>query len=259
MESFAKAGYIAKGFIYILVGALTAMAAFGIGGKKASSSDALSQVKDFPAGGFLLSVLAVGLVGYSLWRFLQAIKDTEHKGSDAKGIGKRLAYAFSGLIYGSLAFAAFKLVSGSGGGSGSGGSKEKDLVSSLLDQPFGKWLVLLIGLITIGNGIRQLIKGTTASFMKDVKGLPRDRFDVLKKAGQAGFTARGIVFGIIGFLFIRAAWLQNPQEAGGTQSAFSFLQDSPFGNVLLGIVALGLIGYGVFMFVLAKYSDISVD
>ncbi|WP_210489305.1 DUF1206 domain-containing protein [Rufibacter aurantiacus] len=259
IESFAKAGYIAKGFVYILVGALTAMAAFGIGGKKASSSDALTQVKDFPAGGLLLSILAVGLVGYSIWRFVQAIHDTEHKGSNAKGIGKRLAYAFSGLIYGSLAFAAFKILSSGGNNSGEGGSKEKDLVSGLLDQPFGKWLVIIIGLITIGNGIRQLIKGTTASFMKDVRGLPRDRFDVLKKAGQAGFTARGVVFSIIGFLFVRAAWLQNPQEAGGTQSAFSFLQTSPFGNVLLAVVALGLIGYGVFMFVQAKYSDISIN
>src|SRR5688500_7214541 len=105
IENLAKAGHVAKGLIYILVGALTAMAAFGIGGKKASSSDALFEVKSFPGGSFLLAILAVGLVGYSLWRFIQAIQDTENKGSDAKGIGKRLAYALSGLIYGSLAYA----------------------------------------------------------------------------------------------------------------------------------------------------------
>ncbi|RNI29104.1 DUF1206 domain-containing protein [Rufibacter latericius] len=258
IESLAKAGYVAKGIVYILVGALTAMSALGMGGKKASNSDALLQVKSFPGGSFLLGILAVGLLGYALWRFIQAIKDTENKGSDSKGMLKRIGYAISGLLYGSLAFVAFKMATGDGGGSGGGGSREKDMLSTLLDKPFGKYMAIIIGLIIIGKGLNQLYKGITASFMKDVTGLPRDRFDVLKKAGQAGFSARGIVFGIVGFLFVKAAWLQQPNKAGGTESAFSFLQTSPFGNLLLAIVALGLIGYGIFMFVQSRYSNISI-
>ncbi|MBC3542150.1 DUF1206 domain-containing protein [Rufibacter sediminis] len=258
IEQFAKAGYVAKGMVYVLVGVLTAMAAFGQGGKKASNTDALLQVKSLPGGGFLLGILAAGLLGYCVWRMIQAIKDTEDKGSNPKGIASRIGYAISSILYGSLAFLAFQILSGKGSGSGSS-SKEKDMLSELLDKPFGKYLAIIIGLIVIGRGLNQIYKGITASFMKDVTGLPRDRFDVLKKAGQAGFSARGIVFSIIGFLFVRAAWLQQPQEAGGTTSAFSFLQTSPFGNILLGIVALGLIGYGIFMFVQARYSDISID
>ncbi|GAB2539344.1 DUF1206 domain-containing protein [Rufibacter soli] len=258
IESFAKVGYIAKGIVYFLVGILTAMAALGLGGEKASNSDAFSHVKQIPSGSLLLALLAIGLVGYSLWRFTQAIKDTEHKGAGAKGAGKRIAYAFSGLLYASLAYLAFKVLTGNGGGSG-GGSKEQTLVAELLEKPFGKWLAIAIGLMTIGNGIYQITKGVTASFMKNINGLPRDKFDILKKAGQAGYISRGVVFGIIGFLFVRAAWLQKPKVAEGTEGAFSFLQTSPFGNVLLAVVAIGLMGYGIFMFVQAKYSDISID
>ncbi|ALI97675.1 DUF1206 domain-containing protein [Rufibacter tibetensis] len=259
IESFAKSGYVAKGMVYILVGVLTAMFAFGIGGEKASNTDALYQVKEFPGGSLLLGILATGLAGYALWRLTQAIKDTENKGTDAKGIGRRLAYAFSGLLYGSLAFLAFKIGLGNETSSGGSGSREKSVLSELLDHQYGKWVAIAIGLITIGNGLNQLRKAITSSFLKDVKGLPRDRFNFLKKAGQAGFAARGVVFCIIGFLFVRAAWRQNPQGAEGTEGAFTFLQTSPFGNVLLAIVAIGLVGYGIFMFVQAKYSDISID
>ncbi len=234
------------------------MAALGMGGKKASNSDAFYQVRDYPGGGLLLGILAVGLVGYCVWRMTQAFYDTEHKGSKAKGIVKRISYAFIGLLYGSLAFLAFRILSGNGNNAG-GGTKEKDLVIGLLDKPFGKYLAIVIGLITIGNGLYQLYKGVTGSFMKEVRGLPRNQYNFLKKAGQAGYSARGIVFSIIGFLFVRAAWLQQPEKAGGTVSAFSFLQNSPSGNLLLAVVAIGLIGYGIFMFVQAKYSDISID
>ncbi|MGV3539863.1 MAG: DUF1206 domain-containing protein [Rufibacter sp.] len=258
IERYAKAGYVAKGFVYILVGILTAMAALGIGGKIASNSDAFLEIKKMPGGGFILGILAAGLIGYSLWRFIQALLDTEAKGNKAKGIGKRLAYAFSGLIYASLAYLAFMIGTHSKTNNNST-SKEQDLLSELLQKPFGKWLAIIIGIATIGNGLYQLKKAYSKSFLKDVHGLPRDKFDFLAKSGQAGFAARGLVFTIIGGLFVKAAWHQNPSEAEGTKGAFTFLGTSPFGSWLLTVVALGLVGYGLFMFVRAKYSDISLN
>jgi hypothetical protein len=158
-----------------------------------------------------------------------------------------------------MAFLAFKIGTGSETNNGGSRGREQSVATELLSQPFGKYLAIVIGLLTIGNGIYQLSKAVKASFMKDVTGLPSDKYNMLKKAGQAGFAARGIVFSIIGFIFVRAAWQQRPQDAEGTEGAFTFLQSSPFGNVLLAVVAIGLIGYGIFMFVQAKYSDISMD
>ncbi|WP_066837653.1 DUF1206 domain-containing protein [Rufibacter ruber] len=258
VERYAKVGYAAKGIVYILVGALTAMAAIGIGGQKASNTDAFLQLKRLPGGGFLLGLLAAGLIGYSLWRFTQAILDTEDKGASTKAIGKRAAYAFSGFIYGSLAVVAFKIGLGSANNK-KDGSREEMVITELLQKPFGKWLAIAIGLLTIGNGLYQLKKAITKSFMKEVKNLPPQSYHFLEKSGRAGFASRGIVFCIIGYLFVSAAWHQNPKEAEGTKGAFTFLQTSPFGSWILAAVSVGLIGYGIFMFVQAKYSDISID
>ncbi|QHL86795.1 DUF1206 domain-containing protein [Nibribacter ruber] len=255
---YARVGYVAKGIVYCLIGILTAMYALGIGGEKASKTDAFMEVKELPGGSFLLGLIAAGLIGYSLWRFTQAIADTENKGTDFKGIGKRLAYAFSGLIYGSFAFVAFKIATNTGGGS-SNGSSQKTFLAELLDKPFGKYLAIIIGLITIGNGLLQLKRVITGSFMKDVHGMPQDQFRILERAGKIGYAARGVVFGILGYLFAKAAWNRNPSQAQDTEGVFGFLRDNPMGDFLLAAVAIGLVGYGIFMFVRARYSEISFN
>ncbi len=205
----------------------------------------------------MLALLGLGLVGYSVWRFIQAIKDTEDKGNEAKGLVQRVAFAVSGVLHGALAFLAFKIAIGSQNSS-SGGSREKEIASELLSSSWGKYAAIALGLIIVANGVYQIIKAYKGSFMKEVEGLPSGQYTTLKKAGKAGFTARGIVFAIIGFLFLRAVWSNNPNRAEGTEGAFTFLQTSPFGSYLLGVVALGLMCYGVFMLVQARYSTIQL-
>jgi hypothetical protein len=253
---YARVGYVAKGIVYCLIGVLTAMYALGIGGEKASKSDAFMEVKELPGGSFLLGLIAAGLIGYSFWRFTQAVADTENKGTDFKGIGKRIAYFISGLIYASIAYVAFKIALTNGGGSEEGES-QKMFLAELLDKPYGKYLAIAVGLIVIGNGLVQLKRAITGSFMKDVHGMPQDQFRVLERAGKFGYAARGIVFGILGYLFVKAAWNRNPSQAESTEGAFDFLRDNPMGDVMLAAVAIGLLGYGIFMFVRARYSDIS--
>lgn len=253
---YAKVGYVAKGIVYCLIGILTAMYALGIGGEKASKSDAFMEIKELPGGGFLLGLVAAGLIGYSLWRFTQAIADTENKGTDFKGIGKRIAYFISGITYTAIAYLAFKIGLTNSGGSGDG-SSQKMFLAELLDKPFGKYLAIVVALIVIGNGLVQLTRAVTGSFMKDVHGMPQDQFMTLERAGRFGYAARGVVFAILGYLFMKAAWNRNPSQAESTEGAFDFLQANPMGHIMLAAVAIGLLGYGIFMFVRARYSDIS--
>ncbi|MFC6998141.1 DUF1206 domain-containing protein [Rufibacter roseus] len=257
IKNIAKLGYAAKGIVYFITGALTAAYALNMGGKKSSSTESLQFINTLTGGKFLLGVIGTGLLCYSVWRIIMAVRDTEEEGTSAKGTGKRIAFAFSGLLYGSLAFASFKYISGTG--SSSNGSNEKAITSKLLDLPFGKWLVILVGLITIGNGIYQIIKGVSGKYMKDISGLEADKRNALRKAGKVGFISRGIVFSIIGFLFVKAGWLHSASTAEGTSGAFSFLQTWPYGSWLLAAVAIGLMAYGFFMFVQAKYSNISIS
>lgn len=259
IRSMARFGLTAKGTVYCLVGILAFMAAFEIDGKSEQSSDksgVFQFVLDQAFGRILLTIIALGLLCYTLWRFIQAFKDTENKGDQAKGIGIRIRYAFSGLVYGALAYYAAMLVLGNGG---SNGDSRQILVRELLQQPFGQWLV---GIVAIGiaiAGFYQIYLGLSEKYKKHVQsaGLKHEAETTIIKAGKVGYFARGIVWLIIAYLFLKAAMQSNPRQAGGSASAFNFLEDSSYGSYMLGAVAIGLICYGLFMFMRAKYQVIN--
>ncbi|MBB6610352.1 DUF1206 domain-containing protein [Pontibacter sp. Tf4] len=254
----ARFGLTAKGVVYCLVGILAFMAAFELGGKSTENSDktgVFQFVMEQSFGKVLLALIAVGLLCYTLWRLIQAIKDPSQS---AKGIGKRLRYAFSGIVYGGLAFYAAKLVLGSGSG---GNSDTRETVArELLQQPFGQWLVGIVAAGTVIAGIYQIYLGVSDKYKKNVQeaGLKHEVESTMIRAGKIGYVARGIVWIIIGYLFLRAALQSDPEEAGGSGSAFTFLENSSYGSFLLGAVALGLICYGVFMFMRARHEALAV-
>ncbi|TPE43145.1 DUF1206 domain-containing protein [Pontibacter mangrovi] len=259
VENFAKFGLIAKGVVYCLVGVVAFMAAFELGGKSTESagkSGIFKTIQDMPGGNVLLGLVAIGLLCYTLWRFTQAIKDTAHKGSDAKGMGQRLRFMFSGLVYGALAFLAARMVIGNSGG-GSGDSRET-LAAKLLEQPFGQWLVGILALGTIASGLYQIYYGYSGKYKKHVQsgGLKHEVEEQMIRAGKIGYVARGVVWLVIGYLFGRAALSARAKEAGGSSDAFQFLESGSYGSYILAAVALGLIFYGVFMFMRAKYKPI---
>jgi hypothetical protein len=258
---FAKVGLVAKGIVYCLVGLLAFMAAFEIGDSSTqnpSRNGVFSLVLEQPFGQVLLALIAVGLACYTGWRLIEALNDTSHKGSDAKGLATRIGYLFSGLVYGGLAYSAGRLVLGSGS-SGGGGDMRQTFAREMLQQPFGQWLVGAVALGTVGMGIYQMYRGLSNKYKKKVRnaGLSGDAERTMVKAGKVGYVARGVVWMIIGYLLLQAALKANANEAGGSSRAFQWLEDSTYGSFLLGAVALGLICYGVFMFMRAKYQSIS--
>ena len=253
IEKLARVGMGAKGVVYLILGTLTAMAAFNEGGQKAGQSDALKFIYNQPFGQIMLALLAVGLVGYVVWRFVQAFRDPENEGNDKQGIAKRIGYGASGLLYAFLAFEAIRMLMQSGSSGGGGGNKQ--LVSTLLEQPFGQILVGIVAVALFAKAGYAVYKAFTGKFMEDINvgQLDHKIREVIKKTGTAGLAARGVVVGVIGFLFMKAAIQANPNEAGGTEGAFSFIQSSSYGSILLGIIAIGLACYGVYMLVKARY------
>ena len=253
IEKLARVGMGAKGVVYLILGTLTAMAAFNEGGQKAGQSDALKFIYNQPFGQILLALLAIGLIGYVVWRFVQAFRDPENEGDDKKGIAKRIGYGVSGLLYAFLAFEAIRMLVQSGSSGGGGGNKQ--VVSMLLEQPFGQILVGLVAVALFVKAVSAIYKAWTGKFMEEINAGQLDHKvrDIIKKTGTAGLAARGIVVGIIGFLFMKAAIQANASQAGGTEGAFSFIQSSSYGSILLGVIAIGLACYGVFMLVKARY------
>jgi hypothetical protein len=254
VENLARCGYAAKGVVYVLIGMLALQAALGAGGKTTDTQGVLFTIAHQTFGRLILFLLGLGLGGYALWRLVMAGWDSENKGRDAKAVAQRIGYALSGLAYGGLAFTAFQLAWGVHR-SGGGHSARYDWTARVLEHPLGGWLIALVGLIIIGVAFSALYKAYSAQFREHLKtgSMSRTETTWVTRAGRAGYAARGVVFLLVGWFFIRAALYTNAKETGGLDEALTTLARQPHGLWLLGIVAVGLIAYGLYGFCEAYY------
>lgn len=253
LKKIARVGYAAKGTVYGITGVLTFLAAFNLGGQKTGQLQVLEFLDQQTFGNVLLFILGIGLFCYSFWRFIQAISDPESIGNDKKAIVKRTAFFISGCLYFGLAMLAIFRVAGSGKMSGSGNS---DSNSSFLSSEIGLILLGVAGLALIGTGIYQFIRLYKKEFVKkfQLKSIGNEKLrKTIKTSAYVGMSSRGIMFLIIGYFALHAAITSNPSDIKTTMDAFSFLEDSSYGKWLLGLVAAGLVGYSVHMFIMTKY------
>lgn len=253
-ERLARLGYASKGLVYFIVGFLAAQAAFSIGGRTTDTSGALSEIVNQPFGKFLLFLVTIGIIGYALWRIVQTILDPEHQGDkmDAKRIAQRIGYALSALAYAGLALTAVKLIMGSGGGKS---DTTEDLTAQILAQPFGQWLVGLAGSIVIGVGFSYFYEAYKAKFRRHFKLDEMSQTELIwaTRLGRFGIAARGIVFVIIGFFLIQAARLSDASQTKVLGDVLAILAQQPFSPVILALVPLGLIAYGIYSVIEARY------
>ena len=253
----ARAGYAAKGVVYFLVGGLALMAAISSRGQTTGSRGALRTLLDQPYGVALLAIVAIGLAGYALWCFVRAVFDPEGDGSDAKGWAKRAFQFGKGIVHVALVLAVVGMIRGSGAGGGDDDGVEK-WTAKLMSFPAGIWLVGAAGVAVIGYGAQQLYRAWTTDLDDQLAlgqmGPTAHRWTV--RFSRFGMAARGVVFGVMGTFLVLAAWHSNPSEAKGVGGALSTLQQQPYGPVLLGVVALGLIAYGAYELIRARYRRI---
>lgn len=252
----ARTGLTAKGIIYLIIGILTFMAALNIGGQKIGKLKVLDFLEKQTFGNILLVIIGLGLLCYAFWRIIQATKDPENIGNKKKDLIKRFGYFISGLLYLGLGVLAFLNAIGSSTGSSGSSSKKTSIFASDL----GLLSLGIIGVIILGLGIYQFTKIKKDKFKKDfsAKALSEEkRRKTIYNTAYLGLTARGIIFLIIGFFAIKAAASADPEKIKTTSEVFSFLETSSYGSWLLGIVAVGLIAYAIYILMLAKYRRFS--
>jgi hypothetical protein len=255
----ARAGLLAKGASFAIVGALAIKLALGDGGKATSREGALQALADTTFGTVLLVLLAVGFAGYAIWRFVQAFaaRGSGDEGA-AKKWGRRAGYVGRGLIYAGLTASTVKILLGSPQQQSQSGKAHKT-TAMVLSWPAGTWIVGIAGVVLVGVGLWNAYRGVTRRFEKKWRtGAMSARARRWGgRAGVAGHLARCVVFGLIGVFVVKAALQYDPQEAIGLDGALQKLAHASYGPYLLGLTAAGLVCYGLYCFVDARYRDVS--
>ncbi len=248
-QKVARAGYAAKGMLYMVIGVLATRAALGTGGSPTDQKGALREIASSSFGDVLLALVGVGLASYALYRFVEAFARHE---SGAKGVGKTLLRVVSGFLHASLSLAAFRMIVGDD-------REGPSLTARLMGQPFGQLLVGGVGVIVLGFALYLLRKAWKTELEKelDTRRMSERMHRLAIPLGRVGYAARAVVFSIIGVFFFHAAATYDPSRAQGIDGALRTIQHSDLGPPALGVVAIGLSCFALFCFVRARYFRIA--
>jgi hypothetical protein len=248
-----RAGYAAKGIVYVVMGALAAKVAVGAGGRTTDTRGAINVIGDGPMGTVALLAIGVGLLGYMLWRLIAAVTDAEGKGDRPTKLAVRGAQAARGIAYGVLGVQALRALDGDD--VGSQGAATRHWTARLLDMPFGRALVIGVGLGVLGYAGYQLYRACSDKPKKDLdlaEAGPTQATWIVR-LGRFGIAARGVVFAMIGVFLLRAGMQKDSGEAGGIAQSLQALGSASYGKLVLGAVAFGLIAYGIYQLATARY------
>ena len=231
VERMARFGYVAKGVVYVVMGVLAVLAAVNAGGGSTTDQNgAFQTIEEAPFGQVLLGVVAVGLMGYVLWRSIQAVADPDGEGLEPKGVLKRIGYAGSALLHTFFAFTAANLAAGAGG---DWGSSAEEWTGWFLSLPLGWLLIATTGIGIVGVGLYQIYEAYQSKFKKYLKlgALSDGEPGWIEHGGRFGVAARGVVFIIAGVFLVLAALRTDEQEVRSLGGALSAILEQPFSGI----------------------------
>jgi succinate dehydrogenase/fumarate reductase cytochrome b subunit len=241
-HALARAGLVARGIIYILIGWVAILVAAGKSSHEADQVGALQLLAGKPYGMASLWLLGIGFAGYALWRLSEAAFGVT---GDGNGAGPRLKSLARAVVYAVFAYLTFQVISGA---HASQAGRQQDETAKLMHHAGGQWLVGIIGLVVVIAGVVLIAEGIRHRFMKYLETSrmsPRTR-RVVGWLGVIGTTVRGAVFALAGIGVIDAAVSYNPSKSGGIDKALLTLRDQPFGVFLLLLAAAGLVIFGIY-------------
>lgn len=254
-----KVGFISHGLIYITVALMAFHVFSGSGERSTDFIGVLDELVGSPTGKVYIFLLSVGFFGFALWRIVQVIWDTEENGKNVQGVAVRTLLGIIGVGYGWLGYNVFSLLLQ--GGATSGDQTTEFTVARLMGSPLGLWLIGFAASVVAAGSLYQFFQAVTARFKVTLR---RERFKnrswkIYILMGRIGLIARGVLFGVLSFLFFWALFTYDPQKAGSQGDVFSALAEAPYGYWFIMAEALGLLIYGVFAAGQARFRYLLMD
>jgi hypothetical protein len=254
-EALARIGFVARGVIYATIGLLAIQVAMHSSNKATDQRGAMETIQKQPLGEWLLVAVAIGLGGYSLWRFVQAYVGQGPEGGGDRSTMGRIIATSSGLAYAAMSALAVSILLGASSQSSSNPHKS---TAGVLGWPGGQWLVGAVGGIFIAVALYQGYKGVSKKFLEE------DKTDEMGAATKRWFTGLGVIghlarmvaFGLIGIFVLKAAIEYAPSKAVGLDGALAKIAHQSYGPFLLGVVAAGLVAFGLYSIADARYRRI---
>jgi len=246
LQVLARVGLVAYGVVHVLIAWLALQVAFGQS-EEADSSGAFGQIAETPVGRPLLFLLAAGLAAFGLYQAVECAltrQDLKH----------RVGYGLRAGLFAVLAVTAVRIATGSGGG----GTDQPSLTARVLGWPGGQVLVGLLGLATVAVAVALVVRGLRAEFEEelDTAAMSPGVRTATDRLGRAGHVAKGVSLAVVGGFIVTAAATFDPEKSKGLDAALKTLAAQAYGKVLLLVVALGLLCYGLYAFLEARYHRI---
>ena len=251
MTVAARIGLAARAFVYLVIGWLAFQIVLGRTRQQANQKGALADIAKHSYGVVLLWLLAVGFAAYALWRLSQVAFGVAGEGMKA---GPRVQSAVRAVVYAALSVTTFAFIAGR---SRQGQDQQQETATAkLMRHGYGRWLVGLVGLIVVIVGVAMIVEGVTRKFetqlkMSELRGGTRKAVVGL---GVVGTAARGVVFAVAGGLVVDAAITFDASKSTGLDGALRTLAAQSYGPVLLGVLAVGLIAFGLYGFAAARWA-----
>lgn len=256
VERLARVGYAAKALLYITIGLVAGQAAFGPGRKATDTQGALRLVHGMRFGRVILLVVAAGLMGYAVWRVVEAVVDPDRRGLGAKGIALRAGSAGRGLLHAGLAITALRLAYGE---RSPRHNQAREWTAVAFGLPGGELLVWIAAASVTGYGVYQLYRSYAPKLGRqlDLSQVWDPARGWVVGVSRFGIAARGVVFCLIGFFLARAAAQHDAAQVGGVRESLDVF--AAIGRWPFVVLALGLVAYGAYELVNARYRRIRVS
>lgn len=248
-EIAARVGYAARGVVYLSIGSIALMAALNLWPRAEGAIGAMEAWGRWPWGLLLLWLVGAGLYGFAAWRAAQSVLDADRLGTSPKALASRAGQAISGVAYASLAVAVFGLIDAIEDlREADDRAATRAAIETALAMPLGGLAVTGLGLFVLGAGVGGIVRAFIDHFGPDLD-CSRDARTWAGALARYGYAARGVALAVAGVMFVRSGLEARAADAGGVEGALNLLAAGPFGELALGLTAVGLLAFGAFALV----------